>query len=443
MNSLNQKFSKKHLAVLIPVLIAIGCAMGMIWIFGFKKVVFGDANDYMTAAKSFLNGLPYPRRSEFHPMFRPPLYPIFIAAVWKIFPDSIVAVKVAQALLHGATCFLVYRIAYELLRNHVPAFLGALVCAVNPLLAAHTVDFFTEPLHTFLLALAMLFIVKLLKYDEGLYLNAALAGVAFGLATLCRPSALGVALSLLPVIVLLKVKALQRSRALAVSVVLLAGTFAAILPWTIYNYRTTGEFILVNDGFSYNLWLGSLPETIRLYEGEFKDAEDNQQFADYIWGEVQRAKLIELERTDNYSSLKINEREKVWRREAMKNLKQDYSTTARIMFGKVRTFWTPFLNRHAYGWKVVAIVALFVISVYLLSIYGAYILSREKTGRDFVILLAVSFVVATLIHVLIMGFVRYRAPYVDPYVSMLAGVALWRIGKKLFSKKHLKAEARA
>ena len=442
MNILKQKFSQKNVAVLIPVFIGIACAMLAIWAFGFHVVDFGDANDYIAAAKSFLNGQPYPRRSEFHPMFRPPLYPLFIAAVWKIFPNSVVAVKVAQALLHGATCFLVYRITYELLKKHVPAFLGALICSVHPLLAAHTVAFFTEPLHTFLLAGATLYIVKILKDDKALYLNAALVGLAYGLATLCRPSALGVAVCLVPVIYLLKVKVVQRSRALVLSGVLLAGMFVAIAPWTIYNYRTTGEFIIVNDGFSYNFWLGSLPETIRLYEGEFKDAEDNQRFANYIWGEVQREKLKELERTDNYSSLKINEREKVWRREAMKNLKQDYSITARIMLGKIKTFWTPFLNRHAYNWKIVAIVAIFVISVYLLSIYGAYILSLDKTGRGFVILLAVSFVVATLIHVLIMGFVRYRAPYVDPYVSMLAGIALWRIGEKLFSKKHLAAKAR-
>jgi hypothetical protein len=119
-------------------------------------------------------------------------------------------------------------------------------------------------------------------------------------------------------ICLLKIGDIGHFRRFAASGVLLLASFAAIIPWTIHNYRATGEFILVNDGFSYNLWLGSLPETIRLYEGGFKTTEENQQFADRIWGSVQREKLAELEQTDAYSSLSYNERERVWRREAMR-----------------------------------------------------------------------------------------------------------------------------
>ncbi len=144
---------KKYRSALIPVAVAIAFAVFVIVIFGFEKVAFGDANDYMTAARSFLNNTAYPLRSEFHPMFRPPLYPLFIAGVWSVAGESAVAVKLAQAVLHGATCFVVYLIVFEVLRQKTPAFLGALVCAINPLLAAHTVDFFTETLHTVLWAL--------------------------------------------------------------------------------------------------------------------------------------------------------------------------------------------------------------------------------------------------------------------------------------------------
>jgi 4-amino-4-deoxy-L-arabinose transferase-like glycosyltransferase len=282
-------------------------------------------------------------------MFRPPLYPLFVAVVWKLFPFSIVTVKLAQALLHGATCFLVYRIVFEVLKKRVPAFLGALICAINPLLLAHTVDFYTVPLHTFMLALGLYFVVRQLKNDERLFLNAGLAGIAFGLAALCRPSALGIILLVIPVVVLLKFKDVRRRRWILACGLLVVGMFTAISPWTIYNYRSTGEFILINDGFSYNLWLGNLPETIRIYEGGFKDADDNQRFADYIWGDLISNKVRELERTDNYSSLKLNQREKVWRREALKNFEQYPSISTRIILGKARTFWTPFLNRLVYG----------------------------------------------------------------------------------------------
>lgn len=156
---------KKRLG-LLPVFVAVAFSIAAIWFFGFETVEFGDTEDYVNAANAFLNGTPYPRRSIFHPMFRPPLFPVFVSAVWTFFPESVVAVKLAQALLHGATIFVVYKIVYEVLRREIPALCGALVCAVNPLLVAHTVDFYTEPLHTFLCAAAMFWLVRLLKTDK-------------------------------------------------------------------------------------------------------------------------------------------------------------------------------------------------------------------------------------------------------------------------------------
>lgn len=424
---------------IIPCLVAIAFSLFAIWFFGFEKVEFGDAEDYINAANSFLNGTPYPLRSVFHPMFRPPLYPMFIAAVWTIFPESVIAVKAAQALLHGATALLAYKTVYTVLRREKPAFLGALVVAVNPLLAGHTVDFYTEPLHTFLCALAMFLLVKFLRDDKSLYLRAIGVGVVFGLATLCRPAVLGVAICVVIVAALMKTmsKDARRLKYSVASAAMFFSIFLAIAPWTYHNYRAAGEFILVNDGFGYNLWLGNLPETIRLYEGEgFASKEENKAFADYLWGEVQAKKLAELEGGDNFSSLTINQKEKIWRREAAENMRQDYALTARLMLGKFRAFWTPFLNKFTYGDKVVNLVALFVLATYVFGAYGMYIFfaAGESAGKKYVILLAVTFLVTTAIHVLIFGFVRYRVPNVDPYLSMLAGVAVWRIAVKFFPR---------
>lgn len=418
---------------LIPFLIGTAFALLVIYALGVNRVEFGDANDYIASARAFLDGTPYPRQGECHPMFRPPLFPLLIAGVWSVFPDSIIAFKFAQALLHGATCLVAFLLVYELLRKKLPALIGSLLCAINPLMAAHTADFYTEPLHTFLFALGILFVARMLRRDEKLFLNAVLAGIVFGLANLCRPSALGVVLCLLPVICLLYFKTAERFRVMAACVCLLFAALLTILPWSFYNYRTTGEFIFVNDGFSYNLWLGSLPETLPLYEGGFKNKEENQKFADRIWGEVQREKLAELQQTDNYYSLSFAERERVWRREALENLRYDYGVSARIMLGKIWTYWTPFLNWHAYSWKIVAAVALFMIGIYLLGIYGARVVSNDEAGRNFVILLGVVFVSSTAIHMLIMGFVRYRLPYVDPFLCLLAGAALWQLRDKYFN----------
>ncbi len=142
---------------------------------------------------------------------------------------------------------------------------------------------------------------------------------------------------------------------------------------------------------------------------------------------MQNEKLKELEQTDNYSNLKINEREKLWRREAIKNMSEDYGLTARLFWGKLKAFWTPFLNPFTYGKAIVTLVAVFVFGIYLFGIYGMYLFAKDKIGYDYVILLLVTFAVTTAIHVLIFGFVRYRVPNVDPYLAMLTGVAIWQI----------------
>jgi 4-amino-4-deoxy-L-arabinose transferase-like glycosyltransferase len=425
---------KKNWTFIFPCLIAIAFSLSAISYFGWTKIEFGDTEDYINGANAFLNHTQYPLRSVFHPMFRPPMFSYLIACVWLIFPQSIIAVKITQVILHAASVFIAYKTVYEILRKKIPAFFGASIVAINPLLAAHTVDFYTEPLHTFLCILAMFLLVKFLQNDKFLYFKAFYTGVVFGLATLCRPAILGVAVCVIAVIALMQLRENKRVKYILASAFMFFSILLTIAPWTYHNYRETGEFILVNDGFSYNLWLGNLPGTIKLYEGTFASKEENQAFADYYWGDVQFEKIAELEKTDNFSTLKINEREKVWRREAVKNMTQDYGLTARLMVGKLWAFWTPFLNHFTYGDTVVNLVALFVVATYIFGLYGMYIFFSDKTGKKYVILLLVTFAVTTAIHVLIFGFVRYRVPNVDPYLSMLTGVAIWQILSKFLPR---------
>ena len=422
--------------MLIPCLVGISFSIFAVWFFGFERIAFGDANDYINSANSILNGTPYPRGGEFHPVFRAPVFPAFIALVWSIFPNSVVAFKIAQVLLHGATCLVIYKIVFELLRKQTPAFLASLICAVNPLLFGHTVDFFSEPLQTFLIALSVFVLVKLLKSDERLYYKAILLGFIFGLSTLCRPTIFPVLLCLIPMIFLLFVKNPKlRLKYFAASGLVAFGLLATVAPWTYSNYRATGEFIPLVNGFGYNFWLGNHPETLRLYEGTYASKEENQAFADYWAGELPAAKMKELERTDNLSSLSFNEQEKVWRREAFEIISENPSLTTRLFWGKIKSYWTPFLNKFAYPFPLVVLTAMLIIGLYLLSPFGANFLWKDETGRKLVVLLVIQFVLATLLHSIIIANVRYRTPYVDPYLAVFTGIALWRILEKFFPER--------
>lgn len=432
-NELN-KTGKSNLLIIIPFIVGIIFSILAIWFYGFENYGMVDAKDYINAANSILNGTPYPLRGE-HPVFRAPVFPAFIALIRSIFPDNITAFKIAQACLHGATCLVIYKIIFEILYKNIPALIGSLVCAANPLLAAQTVDFLTEPLQTFLVAVSIFLLVKILKKGRYLYLNALAMGITFGLAALCRPTILPIVMCLVPIIFLLFIKdAKRRKTYFAASCLIYLGLFATILPWTYSNYRRTGEFILVVNGFGYNFWLGNHPDTIRLYEGTYADKEDNQAFADYWTSELPYAKIKELEETDNLSSLSFNEQEKVWRREALKNITNDYSLTARLFWGKIKSYWNPWLNKYSYPYPFVIIVGMFVCGLYLFGLLGAVVLWKIDLGRKLIILLAAQFLFATLLHAAIIGNVRYRTPYIDPYLSMLTGIFLWRAATRFFPK---------
>ena len=210
--------------------------------------------------------------------------------------------------------------------------------------------------------------------------------------------------------------------------------FATVSPWTYANYRATGDFIPVVNGFAYNLWLGNHPDTIRLYEGTYTDKADNQAFADYWASALPDSKMIELEQSDNLSSLSLNEQEKVWRREAMKEISENPWLSARLSWGKIKSYWTPFLNNFTYPFPMVVMVAMLVIGLYCFSPYGAFVLWQDEAGRKLTIILGMQFLLATLLHSVILANVRYRTPYVDPYLAVFAGISLGQIGTRLFPK---------
>ena len=56
-----------------------------------------------------------------------------------------------------------------------------------------------------------------------------------------------------------------------------------------------------------------------------------------------------------------------------------------------------------------------------LAIWGALLIKRERSGRRFLRLFAVLFMAVTGIHMLTHTMLRFRLPYVEPYLSILAG----------------------
>lgn len=414
--------NKQKWIIILPSVLGFLLAVLAIFIIGVNKHDFGDAYDYILAANAILQDFSYPRQSSVLPFFRPPLYPFFISLIWLVFQDSIIAVKIAQAILHGLTCWFVYKIVFEIFKNKNLGIFCSLICAVNPLLLVQTTDLQTETLHTFLIAVALFFVTKILYRDKISFPLALALGFIFGVAALCRPSALPIGIIVIFTLFVLKAGKDNLKFALSAMIIAAAGLFIAILPWTFYNKATTGEWILISDGGGYAFWVGNHPQTIAFYEGSFSSPREMMDYSNHVYIDLTQQKINEWETEYGYSKLPLKERENLWQRDAVENLKNNSFLIHRLWFGKAWAFWRPFLNPQAYSLKPVLASAVFLIPLYLLAIYALVKLWLKAKHKKFVILIIIYFLSATILHALIIAMIRHRVPYIDAYLSMFAGI---------------------
>ena len=203
-------------------------------------------------------------------LFRPPAYPVFIAAVLES-GGGIEAVRVVQVVLSTLTVLFVYLVASRHLGRRTARWAAGIV-AFDPVLVAFSHFFWTETLFLFFLWAMCVALLAPFRLDRGR--SWLVAGLCFGAAGLTRPVILGAA----PWIVAwLLWRTLQARRsapglddwprrfapALRAAALLAAGAFAVVLPWTARNYRELGAVILVDTNGAVAIAYGvyGAPET--------------------------------------------------------------------------------------------------------------------------------------------------------------------------------------
>lgn len=177
--------------------------------------------------------------------WRPPLYPLLLAAVG---PDNLRGVAGLHALVGVATICLTYYWAKRLgLRwPSVPA-----ICVgVDPILLNQSTLAMTETLATLNAVLALVATTSAIRQPS--VRQASLAGAAWGLATLCRPTFFAAFL-----LVLLLAGITRRARR-SIPVWLVA--FSLVMtPWVLRNQFLFGRPVLLTTHGGYTVLLGNNP----------------------------------------------------------------------------------------------------------------------------------------------------------------------------------------
>jgi hypothetical protein len=346
--------------------------------------------------------------------------------------------------------WLIFEIALLTFKNRAPATVAALLYALNPFALLMVADIQTEPLHTFLVALGMYAAIRAVVSQRFDLKYAILTGFSFGLGALCRPAALVVGPIVFGGVALLTRHRSSSRLAWQGFGTALATMMLTIAPWTFTNWRDTGEFIIINDGAGFLSWVGNHPEMIRAYTQHF---ETPAAFHYYIWTHMQQIlpqrKINEWETAGGYRSCSLKEREALWRQDMLANLRSDPVLEIRLWGHKLWGYWRPWLHPYAYGTKLALGSAAIWIPLYTFALCGAVLAWHQETGRRVVILVGLVLLISTLGQVIVIPVVRFRLPYSDPYLSVLAGYAAYaiirkfaaRCGMRRFGRQHLCASS--
>ncbi len=186
-----------------------------------------------------------------------PGYPLFMAAIYAVFGPSLPAVKAAQAVLGAGSCGLVFALARSLFDRRV-AIVAGLLAAFHAMLVFYGGTLMTTNLKVPLVLATALALVRGFRAPSAA--GFAVAGVLLGLAALVQQTILPLApLALLWLLFGLQGE-LPFARRLALGAIFVVGIALCILPFTLHNLRTGGDFVLLNSMGGPNFYMGNQRE---------------------------------------------------------------------------------------------------------------------------------------------------------------------------------------
>ena len=364
----------------------------------------GDENAYLTLGTQYLPSARVgfsPFRT--HLIFHPPLYPYFIAVLFRL-TGGLAAVQWAQVVLSALLVPAVGRIG-TITHGERTGLVAAVVTAVFPELVWFAPHFWSETLMLFVLWWGF---ERLLVADgEGRPLSAALAGVLLGLTALTRETVL----YFVPLAALWLAWRSPRSGGRWRCAAFLAAVLLTVGPWTWRNWRVFQTFIPVSTSSGLNLWQGNVGLTREeVYEeyGSIEGRIDQYKYA--------RRKAVEA----------ILVRQPWW-------IFEKAVTELPHFWGDSQTL--IHLRRRAYGdrsplftWTIAAVVVLPYVAA-----LGFFAVGLARTPIDRRSLLLAGFLAYyVLLHIVAYGFPRYRLPILPVvFLFAAAGAVAWRDGTLL------------
>jgi 4-amino-4-deoxy-L-arabinose transferase-like glycosyltransferase len=217
-----------------------------------------DSVDFDARAMAFMQG----RWLEAGAFFQAPLYPLFLALIYKVFGHSLLAVRLVQAVLGSGTALLVYLVGRRCCGRSVGLVAG-LIASLYSMAIHFDAEILRPPLVLFLAVLGLYLLLSAAAKD-GLRGWAA-AGFILGLASIARPTLL-VFLPLAGLWVYFGhgqkgTPGVRNSVPRAAATALfLCCSLVPVGTVTSINYARSGQFVLISYNGGINFYIGNNPD---------------------------------------------------------------------------------------------------------------------------------------------------------------------------------------
>jgi len=373
-----------------------------------RNVELMDSLDYQIIARNILEGKGFIGKDGFPTESRPPIYPIFLAGIYKLFNHSNNFVKFFQCLIDSFRIIAIFYITYDIFGFDVALF-SVIINSIYPPYIVYSNIILTECLFSFFIAVFCLYFVK--SFNSLKLRDFILMGIFQGLATLTKGILLFFPFFVFIFIVISgKIKLYIKK----FIIYLIVGSIIISI-WTVRNYSVFNSFIPVSTGGGGLIWLAM---------------QEN------AWnGDV----LVELHPLDVYKDLRglpwYKWEKIVARRAILEGLKKPFRY-AKILFKNFLRLWSLPVGKVLLGKRnrLLAIVYKFIfILVSIISFYGIlssiFDIGVRKVGPILLMIIYVS-----IMHSILIPLPRYRLPF-EQFMLIFFSYSLYQLYSKYFRKE--------
>jgi len=365
----------------------------------FTPPLFGDDLDYVALGKLLAHGGGYELDGS-PTAYRPPGYPLLLSLSFRLFGETLVPVRLAQAAADMISCLLVFSIGKKLFGDRV-GLIAAGIFALFPMQILYVSLLMTETVFT----LTLLAVVRLCMERRISAGRALLGGLVLGCGTLVRPTLL-----LLPCALYAGRWGRRESWRSDVRAFLFMGitcTFI-LIPWLLRNYDQFGRLTLTSNT-GVNFWIGYHTGT----SGSFAYPPGNPLLA--AEGEFARADLgmkLGLQFIREHPFLVLETLPKKWAH----FFAVDYGLLMSMQFQPdYRAVSNAGIIFSRFSWFNILLTHVPFAAVLLLCTLGIVVRARGDTSKLLFLLSPV--VYWLIVHLVFFASARYRFP-IDPLLMI-------------------------